>query len=455
MKKVSFCAVAGNGMSALAQILRLKGYEVSGSDLYFDQGRDTDRKKALSDVGIKIFPQDGSGITDDVCKLYISSIIDDNNPDVKAAKAKNIPIEKRSDLLAEIFHQYSHNIAVGGTSGKSTTTAMIGYILNELGLKPCMINGGFLKNYPEQKGMPNYIYNEGDICVIEADESDGSIRKYHPYIGLINNISHDHKPMETLIEYFEDFASHVQHALVVNYDCPYASKIKHHKKTFSYSLKDSHADIFAYNIDIIPNGVKYSIDGKSFKLNILGRYNVANALAAISVCTLLGIDKFDAARALENFQGIRQRMEFIGTSASGVTVYCDFAHNPQKIEASLSTLKEYPGRLIVMYLSHTPFSARNTGEEDGAVFARTLSDDDILIMPEIFQHIPNPDEPISAADLIETAKKHGVKNAFFLETMENVRQFVLDNAKPGDRVVIMGAHDNSLPYFSEGLVKDL
>ncbi len=450
-KKVFFCAVSGNGMSALAQILKLQGYDVYGSDLSFDCGRDASNKKALQEVGIKLCPQDGSGVTPDMAAVYASSAISDDNPDIMAAKKYNIPVKKRSELLAEIFHSYAHNIAVGGTAGKTTTTAMIGYILDKLGQKPCMVNGGFLRNYEDNPGIPNIIYNQGDICVIEADESDGSIKNYYPYIGLINNISHDHEPIETLMEYFETFAEHVKQALVVNYDCPNARKIKHRKQTFTYSIKDRHADIFAYNIEAVDNGVKYSVDGRSFKLQLIGKFNVSNALAAISACVLLGIDKFDAAKALEGFTGIKRRLELAGTK-NNISVFDDFAHNASKIEASLSALREYDGRLIVMYQSHKPFSARTTGEEDGVVFGKVLNKDDILLMPEIYMRDPVKDSDISGADLVKYAVDNGV-NALFLETKERVRDYILKNARPGDRVVIMGARDNSLPDFSRQLLK--
>ena len=187
MKKIAFSGAAGNGISPLEQIMTLKGYTVYGSDYSFDIGKDLDRKQALEDVGIKIVPQNGSAISDDLDFLCVSAAINENNPDVKAALQKNIPIKKRSDLLEELFSQYKYGIAIGGTAGKTTTTAMIGYVLNELGKEPCMVNGGALCNFIDQKGIPNYIYNEGEICVIEADESDGSIRKYHPFIGVINN----------------------------------------------------------------------------------------------------------------------------------------------------------------------------------------------------------------------------------------------------------------------------
>lgn len=454
MTKIHFCGVSGNGMSALAQIMKLEGNDVSGSDAHFDIGMDTDRRQALESAGIIIYPQDGTGIADDTDTLYTTNTVNASNPDIKAGVDKNIQIRKRSDLLADIFHRYPHNIAVGGTSGKTTTTAMIGYVLDKLGQKPCMINGGFLNNYADRPGLANYICNQGDICVIEADESDGSIVKYHPYIGIVNNVTFDHKPVEVLMEYFREFASHVSHALIVGLDCANASQIKHHKKTLTFSIKDSKADIFAYNISPIPGGIKYSVNGRSFTLKLIGRYNVYNALAAILACRELGIDIFDAAAALESFTGTQQRMQLMGTTPNGITVYNDFAHNPQKIEAALSALREYPGRLIASYLAHTSYSARTTGEQDGEIFGRILNPDDILLMMEVYERDPIADADISGADLAEMARKHGA-TAHFTPTQEDVRQFILQNARPGDRIVIMGAHDTSLPDFSRQLVKDL
>ena len=160
MTKVSFCGISGSGMSALAQILKLRGNEVYGSDRSFDQGKDQANKKALEEIGIVIKPQDGSAVADDLETLYVSTAVEDSIPDVKAALEKNVPIKKRSDLLAEIFHQYPYNIAVGGTSGKTTTTAMIGYILDTLGKKPCVINGGLLLNYTAKAFPTSFTIRE-------------------------------------------------------------------------------------------------------------------------------------------------------------------------------------------------------------------------------------------------------------------------------------------------------
>ncbi|MBE6452276.1 MAG: hypothetical protein E7012_02160 [Alphaproteobacteria bacterium] len=451
MTKIAFCGAAGNGISPLEQIMIKKGYEVYGSDRSFDEGKDESRKQALQAVGLKIMPQDGSGITKDVSCVYASAALDNANPDIKKANELGIPVKSRSDLLCEIFSEYKKGIAVGGTAGKTTTTAMIAYILDVLGQKPTMINGGMLCNYENMPGLPNYLYNDGEYCVIEADESDGSIRKYKPYIGLVNNISHDHTSIEKLVEYFSTFANNISGALVVNYDCPLARNLKSEAKIFSYSIGDNNADLTATNVCAVDNGIEYQIENKKFKLNLIGKFNVSNALAAISACMIAGIDKFEAAKALENFRGIKVRLEKIGTS-KGVTVYNDFAHNPSKIEASLLALKDYPGRIIAMYQPHTPYSAVNTGDEVAAAVAKVLAPEDVMIMQEIYELTPQ-DVGISSANIIKQIQNNGHKNALFLPFKSDTRKFVLENVKSGDRIVIMGAHDNSLADFSRELLE--
>ncbi len=356
--------------------------------------------------------------------------------------------------MAEVFHGYPFGIAVGGTSGKTTTTAMIGYIFDMLGQKPCLVNGGMLRNYEQLKGLPNFIYNEGRFCIIEADESDGSICKYHPQIALVNNISHDHTSMENLIGYFQTFADNTKGTLVVNGDCELTRNLKHDRKT-TFSVKDPAADFFADGIKCLPDGVEYNFRGQTFRLNLFGAFNVSNALAAIAVCAEAGLDPLAAAKTLEGFSGIKRRLEIVGTTGRGITLIDDFAHNPSKIASSLSALKEYPRRLLVMYQSHSPFSAFNTGSEVAAEVARVLGPDDIFVMPEVYMLDKNVDKGISAANIVDAVRKNGHNNAYFLDTRENVHKFILENAKDGDCVVIMGARDNSLPDFSRQLLTEL
>ena len=450
MKKIAFSGASGNGISPLEQIMIHKGYQVYGSDQSFDCGKDSSRKLALENVGVIIKPQDGSMITPDIEYLCVSAAVKETNPDIAAARKLGIPVKFRSDLLLEILSSYRYGIAVGGTAGKTTVTAMIGYILDSLGKKPCMVNGGALANYQDRQGIPNYIYNDEEICVIEADESDGSIQKYHPFIGLITNISHDHTSLEKLFTYFSNFAEHSQN-LVISLDFPNHAKITHPNLT-TFSLNNPQADFYADNIVLHRNSISYTLREKTFNLNLIGRFNVANALAAIATCSVLGIDAYTAAKTLEGFNGVKTRLEKVGC-AKGITVYNDFAHNPSKIEASLLALKSGGGRVIAMYQPHTSFSARNTGEETAAIIARTLAPDDVMLMQEIYEL--DPSDSISSQDIVNAIRRNGHSNAFFSDSKNTTLEWIKKHARPDDKIVIMGAHDNSLFDFSCQIVNEL
>lgn len=453
MKKVSFCGISGSGMSSLAQILRLSGVEVCGSDRNFDLGRDLDNKRALESLGIKIFPQDGSAVSDDLDFLCASTAVEDTIPDIKTAKEKGIKIMLRPELLAQIFHEHKYGVAVGGTSGKTTTTAMIGYILDKTEKKPCVINGGLLKNYEGQKGIPNIIYNKGDICVVEADESNGSIDLYNPYVSVINNISLDHKSLEELSVLFQNLANRTKKAVVVNDDYELCRKIKH-KNLVSFSLKNPKADFFAENIVPLSDGTQYDLRGKTFKLKLIGEFNVANALAAIAACEQLGVEPFEAAKVLQTFEGTKRRLEVLGQK-NKITVIDDFAHNPDKVSASLGALKKYDGRLIVMFQPHGFGPMRQMGKQIMESFAKHLTGDDILIMPEIFFVGGTVTRDISSENLIEHAKECGLKNAFFVKDKAEAKKLILQKTKAGDRIIIMGARDNSLTDLGKQILKEL
>ena len=456
MTKIFFSGIAGNGMNPLAQIMRLKGYDVVGSDRNFDtkaEGNEKIKTFLENNLKVKIVPQDGLGITDEIETLYVTTALTDTNPDIKAAKEKNIPIKTRPELLSQIFDEYPHNIAVGGTSGKTTTTAMIGYALDVLGKKPCMIGGGMMKNYEDKNPMPYMIYNQGDICAIEADESNGTILQYNPYISIINNISVDHKPIEEIMAIFEQVAQKPKHGLVLGKDCDYCKKLtpNHNVKTVWFSTKDKTADFYAYDIKNLPDGIEYKLDGKTFRLNQIGEFNVENALSTIAACSLLGIDKFEVAKALEGFQGTKRRLELIG-SKNNINVINDFAHNPEKILASTTALKQYAGRLLIMFQIHGPDPAKLYGMQTMESFAKTLDKNDMLFVPEVFYKTEN--DKISGADMVKHAQELGV-NATYTETKEKARDLILKNVKAGDRVIIMGARDNSLEDLCKSILEKI
>ena len=453
MKKVSFCGISGSGMSSLAQVLHFSGYEVCGSDRNFDLGRDSENKKALENLGIKIFPQDGSAVSADLDFLCASTAVEDTIPDIKAAKEKNVKIVTRPELLAQIFHSRKHGVAIGGTSGKTTTTAMVGYILDKAGKNPCVINGGLLCDYEGRQGIPNIIYNNGDICVVEADESNGSIDLYNPYVALITNISRDHKTLDELKILFQNFADRTQKAVIVNDDYEICSQIKH-KNLIRFSLKNPQADFYARNITPLAGGTQYEFCGKTFSLKLIGEFNVANALAAMATCEQLGVEPFEAATILQNFSGTKRRLEVLGQK-NNITVIDDFAHNPDKVSASVGALRKYAGRLIVMFQPHGFGPMRQVGKEIMENFAKGLNEDDILIMPEIFFVGGTVTKDISSADLIAHAKKCGLKNAWFVDDKKAALEKILQLTKSGDRIVIMGARDNSLTDLGKSILEKI
>ncbi|MBR2299591.1 MAG: UDP-N-acetylmuramate--alanine ligase [Alphaproteobacteria bacterium] len=452
VKKVSFCGISGSGMSALAQVLKAKGFEVSGSDRSFDQGKDEKNKKALEDIGIKIFKQDGSAVQKDTDFLYISTAVEESIPDVKKALQLGVKIQKRSDLLAQIFGEYKYGVAVGGTSGKTTLTAMIGYILDVALKKPTVINGGLLKNYSGQKGIENVILNNGDIAVIEADESDGSIEKYTPFISVVNNITIDHKPINELKKLFFDFAIKAKYA-VVNADCENSKELLTLKNAKTFSIKDEKADICLSNIKPLKDGVSYQLKGKTFHLKLIGAFNVSNAAAAILTTSLLGVDVFKAAEILQNFSGTKRRLDVIG-SKNNITVIDDFAHNPDKVKASISALKDYEGRVLVMFQPHGFSPMRMMGHQIIESFASTMDKDDVLFMPEIFYAGGSVKRDISSKDLIEYANSLNL-NAEFYPLRDDIKNRILEITKQGDRIVIMGARDNTLPDFCKSILEEI
>lgn len=454
MAKVGFCAVAGSGMSALAQILKHQNNDVFGSDRSFDQGKEQKNRHALETIGIKIFPQDGSMLDKDFSVLYASTAVEDTVPDIKRAKELGIPIKRRSDLLAEIFAFYKYNVAVGGTSGKSTVTAMIGYILDKANLKPLVINGALLKNYEERAGIPNIIFNNGEYCVIEADESDGSIEKYTPYISVVNNITLDHKSIDELKVLFGDFAKRGKGGAVINKDCENcADLLTLNPHTVTFSIKDSSADFYAENINAIPDGTTYLFRGKTYSLKLIGSFNVLNAMCAVACCSLLGVNPEEACSILQNFLGTKRRLEVLGQS-NNITIIDDFAHNPDKVAASMSALKSYKGRLLVMFQPHGFAPMRLMGREIMDSFIRYLDKDDILLLPEIYFSGGSVTRDISSKDLVMYARRHN-KEALFFATREELKQYLLKTARPQDRIVLMGARDNSITDMGVELVEKL
>jgi UDP-N-acetylmuramate--alanine ligase len=458
-KSYFFCGIGGSGMLPLACILRGQGFEVAGSDRSLDQGRIGDKFAFLERRGIALFPQDGSGLTGADQILVTSAAVEDSVPDVQSARRLGAEHLTRPQLLAQLFNAAPNAIGVAGTSGKSTVTGMIGWILKEAGLDPTVMNGAVMKNFvTEDAPFASALVGSTDYFVSEVDESDGSIALYSPRIAVLNNITLDHKSMDELRTLFLGFVSKAE-TTVLNLDDGEARLLAgevDEERRLTFSLSDQEADYSASHLAEEPLGISFKVaelrTGESVpvRLQVPGRHNAANALAALAAVRAAGVDLRQAAAALGGFQGLRRRFEVVGT-ANGISVIDDFGHNPDKIGATLDTLHAFPGRLLVMFQPHGFGPLRAMGRELIACFADKLAPNDVLIMPDPVYYGGTVERSVGSGDIIAGVRAAG-RQAEYLPERAACGARLADLARAGDRIVVMGARDDTLSQFAAGVL---
>jgi UDP-N-acetylmuramate--alanine ligase len=447
-------------MLPLALILRGQGYTVDGSDRSLDQGRLGTKFEFLKSRGIGLFPQDGSGVTAKDQILVTSAAVEDTVPDVQAAKRLNLAQMRRANLLADLFNAAPQSVAVGGTSGKSTTTGMVGWILHEAGLKPTIMNGAVMKNFVgADTPFASATVGAGDTFVSEVDESDGSIALYNPRVAIVTNISLDHKSMDELRALFRDFVGKAQ-VPVLNLDNEETKALAGSApNAATFSLTDLRADLFAGRLRPAPDGVAFELTERTSgakhdaRINLPGVHNVANALAALAAARACGVSLSDAVAALATFTGIKRRFEFVGTK-NGVTVIDDFAHNPDKIAATLKTLHAFPGRLLMMFQPHGFGPLRHMKDELIACFAHEMHPNDILVMPDPAYYGGTTTRTVGSEDIVRGVHDAG-RIAHHIPARADCGHKLVALAKPDDRIVIMGARDDTLSEFAASLLQQL
>lgn len=438
-------------MLPLALILNAKGFDVAGSDRSRDQGKTPAKFSFLESQGIALFPQDGSAVKGGGDVLVVSTAVEETVPDVVAARSKNIPVMRRAELLAQLFNQSGARIAIAGTSGKTTVTGMTGYLLKETGRDPVVMNGGIFRNYADTNPYATALTGQGDVFVTEADESDGSIALYHPTIAVLNNIALDHKPMDELVPLFRDYLNKAD-ICVLNYDSYDVRELARavDKKKIWYGFGEG-ADIRAGHVVLHPYGLSATVNDIPLMLNVPGKHNLSNALAAIAAAAAAGIDMETACRTLGGFTGIKRRMEVVGT-VNDITVIDDFAHNPDKIGASLSALREFPGRLIVFFQPHGYGFLKLLKDELADCFSYGLGHDDHLFLVEPYYAGGTVDRSVQMKDIVPHIKGPGVQ---LCADRDEVKDGILTLAQPHDRIVIMGARDDTLSDFAREILASL
>jgi UDP-N-acetylmuramate--alanine ligase len=450
--KVFFIGVAGTGMSAIAQYLAGTDKEVSGSDRYFLPGIFSDTKEKLTAAGIACFLQNGEGITAETDLVVVSTAVEDTIEEVQKAKQLNIPIIKRSELLA-LIAKSKRTIAVGGTSGKSTTSAMLFDILEHAGMQPGIISGAGLVSIIKENKIGNAKAGSGDWLVIEADESDGSIVQYEPEIGLLLNIDKDHKEMDALMDIFSVFKKNTTRLFVVN-QSQAAAKSLSQDVLHDFSVDASSGAGFIAT-HFLQRGLEifFTINGIDFSLHTVGKHNMENALAATAVACQLGVSLQTCAAALATYEGIYRRHQVLGKK-HGVLLIDDYAHNPVKCAVSIEACQQISPKVIAWFQPHgygpTKFLRHDFVDE----IAKVLRPQDEIWMREIFYAGGTATKDISANDLIMDLKALN-KPAFFAENRNDFLEAARPHFTTDCVLLLMGARDPSLEYFAKQLWADL
>ena len=456
---VFFSGIGGSGMLPLASIVRAGGARVSGSDRSLDAGRTPHKFDYLRSLGIQLFPQDGSGPQPGMT-LVTSAAVEDTVPDVVRARELGLTHLTRPQFLAKLLNDAQRSVAVGGTSGKSTVTGMIGWILHACHRQPTVMNGAVMKNFATPSApFASALVGDPELFVSEVDESDGSIALYKPEIAVLTNISLDHKEMDELRGLFGAFVLRARKT-VLNLDDPETRALSDAvpgDKLVGYGFDHPGADFMGKDLQLQPDGATFALEAEGERHEVLlavpGRHNASNALAAIATARALGVRLEDAVNSLARFEGLKRRLETVG-EGGGVTVIDDFAHNPDKIDATLATMRAQPGRLLIMFQPHGFGPLTKMGEQLAESLASGMTPDDRLYLPDpVYQG--GTTERTRGSDWLAGQVESRERHAEHIADRSRIGEALLAEAKPGDRILIMGARDDTLIDFARTLVDRL
>lgn len=449
---IFFIGVAGTGMSAIAQYLQGIGKNVSGSDRYFQPDTPNETREKLEAEGIRCFLQDGSGINPETDLVVVSTAIEDTVFEVKKAKELNIIILKRSQVLA-LISESKKTIAVGGTSGKSTTSAMIFDIMQYAGLEPSIISGAGLTSIIREGQIGNAKVGKGEWLVIEADESDGSIVQYHPEIGLLLNIEKDHQEIDELMKIFGTFRDNTKTTFITNQSNHLAAELStNHENDFAVETTKSVG--FVGN-NFVQNGlqIQFTANGTTVKMDTVGKHNMENAMAAIAVAQQTGVSIETCAEALANYEGIYRRHQVIGEK-NGIMLIDDYAHNPAKCAASIAACQPIAPKVIAWFQPHGYGPTRFLRNDFVQEIAAVLRPNDEIWMSEIFYAGGSAVKDISANDLITDIQNLG-KKAYFVENRNELVDALKPHFEKETVLLLMGARDPGLETFAKEVFEKL
>ncbi len=458
-----FVGIGGSGMLPLAQILKGRGAQVAGSDRGRDQGRTPQKFAALERGGFRLFPQDGSGIGSSEQIVVASAAIEDSVPEIARANQLGCLRLSRAQLNSILFNTSGAGIAVAGTSGKSTVTGMLGWILHAAGRQPTIMNGAVMKNFvTPQHPVASAVLGGDAMYVSEVDESDGSIALYRPAVGVLLNVSLDHMGMEELRALFADFLARSRIAVVNADDAEATALLRHAKQAVTFAIDETRAQIGIAPGSIAEGPTRQAAlvvdrhDGSEhpLRLPVPGRHNLSNALAAIAGAAAAGIPVATAVAALADYRGLARRFDIVGTSPAGVTVIDDFGHNPEKCAATLRTLKTHHGRVLAFFQPHGYGPLRQMGAELAVTLASELGPEDRVILCDPVYFGGTTDRSVGSDQIVGLIEQAG-GHAEHIRDRAAAGERLVELARPGDRIVIMGARDDTLSEFASGVLAAL
>lgn len=437
---IYFVGIGGVSMSGLARILLKRGFKISGSDI-----NRTELTRQLEELGVNIrYTQVAENITKDIDYVVYTAAIHPDHPEYKKAKELGISLINRAVLLGEIMQDFQKSIAVSGTHGKTTTTAMLSHILLGANLDPTISIGGVLDIIGG-----NIRIGSGDIFLTEACEYTNSFLDLKPSIEVILNVEADHldffKDIEDIRKSFKSFISKLDEkgCLVINSDIENYEELVSDFQGKLIRIGSKNADIVAKDISFDERAfvsfsyTAYGKDMGSISLLTTGEHNVYNALAAIGLALYLGIDAEDIKKGLASFSGAKRRFEHKGKLRGDIDIIDDYAHHPQEIEASIKAARNYKAkRVVVVFQPHTYTRTKAFLNE----FAAALSLADVIVLAKIYAARETDNLGISSKDIADILEVLG-KEVYYIDNFDDIETFLLEKLCPQDMCITMGAGD--------------
>jgi UDP-N-acetylmuramate--alanine ligase len=388
--------------------------------------------------------QDGSGITPDIDILVISTAIEESNIELQKARSLNIPAMKRSELLSSISSK-KRTIAVGGTSGKSTTTAMIFHIMQACGWEPSIMNGAGLASL-QKKGLPgNAWVGNSDWLVIEADASDGSIGNYIPEISVLLNVDRDHKEYDELMSLFEKFKANTRDKFIVTQSHALSRKLSQ-SKAYDFGVNQKEIGFSGSGFEQEGFSISFECNDIRFHIPSIGKHNMENALAATAVCNSIGIPAGQCAEALQHYEGIYRRTQLTG-EADGIFIIDDFAHNPAEVVCAIRACQPVGKRIFAWFQPHGYGPLKFMYKELEKDVLSALRKNDFFLLSDVYYAGGTVSKEITAEDVaIEMQEKSN--HVLFFPDRKEMLPYLKQNCRKGDVILLMGARDTTLSDFA-------